>query len=95
MTPFALTESLEQRTTAIGENWTGRCSGMPGGMTGIFPLLTREKGDGRVELTPMQYKSYVWPHNPRTYTIQYVRKVAVHKVPFGLYHLQDLGRTGG
>ena len=24
----------------------------------------------------MQYKSYVWPHNPRTYTIQYVRKVA-------------------
>ena len=42
--------------------------------------MTREKGDGRVELTPMQYKSYVWPHNPRTYTIQYVRKVAVHKI---------------
>lgn len=27
----------------------------------------------------MQYKSYVWPHNPRTYTIQYVRKVAVDR----------------
>ena len=53
--------------------------------------MTREKGDGRVELTPMQYKSYVWPHNPRTYTIQYVRKVAVHKVPFGRYAMQDLG----
>ena len=39
----------------------------------------------------MQYKSYVWPHNPRTYTIQYVRKVAVHKVPFGRYAMQDLG----
>lgn len=44
-----------------------------------------------MELTPMQYKSYVWPHNPRTYTIQYVRKVAVHKVPFGRYAMQDLG----
>ena len=45
----------------------------------------------------MQYKSYVWPHNPRTYTIQYVRKVAVHKVPFGRYAMQDLGlgRRGG
>ena len=44
-----------------------------------------------MELMPMQYKSYVWPHNPRTYTIQYVRKVAVHKVPFGRYAMQDLG----
>ena len=39
----------------------------------------------------MQYKDYIWPHNPRTYTISYERKVAVHKVPFGRYAMQDLG----
>ena len=42
-------------------------------------------------LTPMQYKGFVWPHNPRTYTIRYERRVAVHKVPFGRYAMQDLG----
>ena len=46
-----------------------------------------------MELTPMQYKGYVWPHNPRTYTIRYQRQVAVHKVPFGRYAMQDLGLT--
>lgn len=44
-----------------------------------------------MELTPMQYKGFVWPHNPRTYTIHYERRVAVHKVPFGRYSMQDLG----
>lgn len=44
-----------------------------------------------MELTPMQYKDYTWPHNPRTYTISFERKVALHKVPFGRYALQDLG----
>lgn len=44
-----------------------------------------------MELTPMQYKGFVWPHNPRTYTIHYERRVAVHKVPFGRYAMQDLG----
>lgn len=47
-----------------------------------------------MKLTPMQYKGYVWPHNPRTYTISYERKVAVHKVPFGRYAMQDLGLAG-
>ena len=42
-------------------------------------------------LTPMRYKDFVWPHNPRTYTIRYERQVAVHKVPFGRYAMQDLG----
>lgn len=46
-----------------------------------------------MELTPMQYKGYVWPHNPRTYTIRYERRVAVHKIPFGRYAMQDLGLT--
>ncbi len=41
----------------------------------------------------MQYKDYVWPHNPRTYRIRYERQVAVHKVPFGNYATQDLGLT--
>lgn len=44
-------------------------------------------------LTPMRYKGYTWPHNPRVYSIDYERKMAVHKTPFGLFHLQDLGRT--
>ena len=42
-------------------------------------------------LTPMRYKTYTWPHNPRVYSIDYERKMAVHKTPFGLFHLQDLG----
>ena len=43
-----------------------------------------------MELSPMRYKDYVWPHNPEVYTITYERKVAVHKVPFGRYCMQDL-----
>lgn len=44
-----------------------------------------------MELAPMRYKDFVWPHNPRTYTIKYRRAMGEHKVPFGRYHLQDLG----
>ena len=44
-------------------------------------------------LSPMRYKGYTWPHNPRVYSIDYERKMAVNKTPFGLFHLQDLGRT--
>lgn len=44
-------------------------------------------------LAAMRYKGYIWPHNPRTYTIDYGRKVALHKIPFGGYRLQDLGLT--
>ena len=44
-----------------------------------------------MELAPMRYKDFVWPHNPRTYTIEYRRAMGEHKVPFGRYHLQDLG----
>ena len=46
-----------------------------------------------MKLAAMRYKDYVWPHNPRTYTIDYQRNVTVQKVPFGRYHLQDLGLT--
>lgn len=41
----------------------------------------------------MKYKDYTWPHNPRTYTIEYRRVMGSHKVPFGRYHLQDMGLT--
>ena len=45
-------------------------------------------------LTPMRYKDYIWPHNPATYSITYERQVAVHKVPFGCYCMQDqIGRA--
>lgn len=46
-----------------------------------------------MKLTPMRYKDYVWPHNPRIYGITYGRKVAVGKVPFGRYVMQDMGMT--
>jgi len=44
-----------------------------------------------MNLTPMRYKSYCWPHNPQVYSIDFQRAVAAHKTPFGLYQLQDLG----
>ena len=46
-----------------------------------------------MHLSPMRYKTFVWPHNPRTYVIEYERPVAVNKVPYGRYQLQDLGPT--
>ncbi len=46
-----------------------------------------------MNLTSMQYRDYVWPHNPRVYTIDYQRELAVHKIPFGSYKVQDLGRS--
>ena len=42
-----------------------------------------------MNLAPMRYKDYVWPHNPETYTISFQRKVAVAKVPFGRYGMQE------
>ena len=44
-------------------------------------------------LTPMRFKNFVWPHNPRIYSMDYERKMAVSKLPFGRYVLQDLGQT--
>lgn len=44
-------------------------------------------------LSPMRYKNYVWPHNPRVYSIDYEKELVVHKIPFELYRLQNLGRT--
>lgn len=44
-------------------------------------------------LSPMRFKSYVWPHNPKVFQIEFRRVVRSHKVPFGLYSLQSMGRT--
>lgn len=44
-------------------------------------------------LSPMRYKGFVWPHNPRVYTITYERKLVAHKIPFGRHYVQSLGQT--
>lgn len=36
-----------------------------------------------MRLASMRYKDYVWPHNPRVYTIEYKRTMGARKVPFG------------
>lgn len=46
-----------------------------------------------MNLSPMRFKNFVWPHNPRTYTILFDRKIAVHKIPFGRHYLQSLGQN--
>ena len=45
-----------------------------------------------MNLTPMRFKDYVWPHNPRVYEIGFQRDVHAQRVPFGAYVLQDMGR---
>lgn len=47
----------------------------------------------RVKLASMQFKEFVWPHNPRVYSIDFRREIALHKLPFGRYQLQNLGQT--
>ena len=46
-----------------------------------------------MNLAPMRYKDYVWPHNPRVYEITVDRSFAVNKIPFGRYIMTNLGRT--
>lgn len=46
-----------------------------------------------MQLSNMRYKTFVWPHNPRVYSIQLERKMAVNKIPFGRHKLQSLGQT--
>ena len=46
-----------------------------------------------MNLSPMRYKNYTWPHNPKVYNIEYERKMVEQKVPYGGYLLQDLGST--
>lgn len=41
----------------------------------------------------MQYKSFIWPNNPGTYTLSCERQTAVQKIPMGGFVVQDLGKT--
>lgn len=46
-----------------------------------------------MNLTEMRFKTFVWPHNPRVYSIRFERSMAVNKIPFGKYAIQSLGMT--
>lgn len=46
-----------------------------------------------MKLSPMRFKTFVWPHNPRVYTVTYRREMAANKIPFGGCALQSLGET--
>ena len=44
-------------------------------------------------LAPMQFKNYIWPHNPETYSVTWRRRVAVQEAPFGGACAQELGQA--
>ena len=44
-------------------------------------------------LSAMQFKDFIWPHNPRTFHMLWRRRVAVLDAPNGNYVVQDLGKT--
>ena len=44
-----------------------------------------------MNLAPMRFKNYIWPHNPRVYEIGFRRAMAAHHVPFGRTVLQGMG----
>lgn len=44
-----------------------------------------------MKLAPMQFKNFIWPHNPQVFSIEFQRTMALHKIPFGKHCLQNLG----
>ena len=44
-------------------------------------------------LLAMQYKTFVWVNNPKSYTLSCERLTAAHKIPLAGYCVQDLGRS--
>lgn len=46
-----------------------------------------------MKLSPMRYKNFVWPHNPKVYEMSYKRSVTPVKLPFGGWIMQDMGKT--
>lgn len=44
-------------------------------------------------LSAMQFRDFIWPNNPHSYSIRYTRKTAALKYPGGTYCLQNLGRS--
>ena len=43
------------------------------------------------KLAPMRYKNFIWPHNPRTYTIGYERRMVSHDTPHRKSRLEAMG----
>ena len=44
-----------------------------------------------LNLSPMRFKNYVWPHNPRVYEIRFQKNITEHPVPFGRCMLRSMG----
>ena len=44
-----------------------------------------------MKLSPMRFKNYVWPHNPKTFEVTDVRRLTVNPVPFGRWTVTDMG----
>lgn len=42
-------------------------------------------------LTAMQFETFIWPHNPTTFTLRYARELVVHPLPYETYTVEDLG----
>lgn len=42
-------------------------------------------------LTPMKFRDFTWPHNPRTFTVEHRRALTSRKLPFQAYRVQDMG----
>ena len=43
-----------------------------------------------MNLSPMRYKDFIWPHNPESYHISFARNMAVSTVPYSAEYLQGL-----
>lgn len=43
------------------------------------------------KLANMRYKTFTWPHNPRTYTIRFERRMASHDTPYRKSRLEAMG----
>ena len=43
------------------------------------------------KLANMRYKTFTWPHNPRTYTIRFERRMASHETPHQKSRLEAMG----
>ena len=46
-----------------------------------------------MNLAPMSFKNYTWPHNPATFEVTNRRVLASYKSPFGKTFIRDMGRS--
>jgi len=45
-----------------------------------------------MKLTPLKYKTYTWPVNPKTYSLRFEKNTAVHRYPYtNINEIEDLG----